>query len=120
MLIQIREGCIKKGDSIMSCNSGKKYDIFEVGLLHPECVPLKQLSAGQVGYVFTNMKDATEANIGDTFYKENFKVQALPGFKLPKPMVFAGVYPDDPAEFIKLKNSLQKLILTDPSVTVQP
>ncbi len=64
------------------------------------------------------MKDATEANIGDTFYKENFKVQPLPGFKLPKPMVFAGVYPDDPGEFIKLKNSLQKLILTDPSVTV--
>jgi translation elongation factor EF-4 len=64
----------------MSCASGKKYDVFEVGVLHPENTPLKSLKEGLIGYVVTNMKAAGEANVGDTYYKEHHKVTPLPGF----------------------------------------
>ena len=64
----------------MSCSSQKKYEVFEVGILHPENYPLKSLSTGQVGYVYTNMKNAKEATVGDTFHLEGHPVDALPGF----------------------------------------
>lgn len=119
MLMQVRGGSVQKGDCIVSCDSGKKYEVFEVGILHPENTPLKSLRAGLVGYVVTNMKSAGEANVGDTFFREGHRVAPLPGFAQANPMVFAGIYPDDPAEHTKLRASLEKLCLTDPSVTMQ-
>lgn len=66
----------------------------------------------------TNMKTAQEARIGDTFHKENYPVDALEGFQPAKPMVFAGIYPEDINDYITLEKSIYKLALTDPSVTI--
>jgi GTP-binding protein LepA len=80
MLFEVRSGKLKKGDSIFSCAFGKRYEIFEVGIMHPEFFPLKELTSGMIGYLLTNMKQANEARIGDTFHLMSEPVPALPGF----------------------------------------
>ena len=78
----------------------KKYDVFEVGILNPEMSPKQFLTAGEVGYIFTNMKVVSDARVGDTFYKSNdAEPEPEPGFKEAKPMVYAGLYPDDPEDY---------------------
>jgi len=72
--------------------------------------------AGQAGYIFCNMRGIKEANTGDTVYQTNHKVVPLPGFSKCKPMVFAGVYPMDQSEHPQLRNSLERLLLNDPSI----
>lgn len=89
-----------------------------MGILNPEEKPQKLLSSGQVGYVMTNMKTAQEARIGDTFYIEGSQVEPLEGFQPAKPMVFVGIYPEDPNQYGNLEKSIYKLSLTDPSVTI--
>ena len=76
-------------------------------------------TAGQVGFVIAGMKSTKEARVGDTFYHIHSPVEALPGFKAAKPMVFAGIYPIDASELEKLQDAIQKLTLNDASVTVQ-
>ncbi|MEE6512782.1 hypothetical protein FKM82_020001 [Ascaphus truei] len=74
--------------------------------------------AGQVGYLIAGMKEVQEAQIGDTLYLQKQPVEPLPGIKLAKPMVFAGMYPVDQSEYNNLKSALEKLTLNDSSVTV--
>jgi GTP-binding protein LepA len=77
-------------------------------------------TTGQVGYVIPNMKTSKEAYIGDTFFLTNTKTSnALPGFKAPKPMVFASLYPIETGDFEKLVTAVEKLTLNDSSVTVK-
>ena len=66
------------------------------------------------------MKSVKESRIGDTFCRENFKVEPLPGFKPAKSMVFAGIYPEDIDQYLDLEKSIYKLALTDPSVSIAP
>ncbi|CAG8597876.1 2266_t:CDS:10, partial [Cetraspora pellucida] len=118
-LMAIVNGKLQKGDKIVSAYSGQKYEIADIGIMHPEQVPTGYLHAGQVGYVICNMKVATEAHIGDTFYHLKSPVDPLPGFEPAKPMVFAGIFPIDTNEFTKLDESIAKLTLNDASVSVQ-
>ncbi|KAK9768668.1 Translation factor guf1 mitochondrial [Basidiobolus ranarum] len=118
-LMAIKEGRVQKGDKVLSVHSGNKYDVMEVGIIHPERTPTKALHAGQVGYIVINMKVATEAHIGDTFCHQKQSVEPLPGFVPVKSMVFAGVYPVDTNDFTKLEESITKLTLNDSSVTTQ-
>lgn len=74
--------------------------------------------AGQVGALKCNMKSLTEAHIGDTFRLKDSTVKPLPGFKVAKSMVFAGIYPIDQSQFPELRNALEKLTLNDNAVTV--
>ena len=97
-------GELKKTATIVSCSSGKTYQVFEVGLLQPEVTSHNSLTPGQIGYVISNMKHVKQASIGDTFYRIGQKVVAEPGFKPAKPMMFAGVYPLDGEDF----NALEK------------
>ncbi len=76
--------------------------------------------AGQVGYMFANMKNASDACMGDTIYHQDNPVPALPGFKEAKPMVFAGLFPGDQTDYSSLKGALEKLLLNDSSVQVNP
>jgi translation elongation factor EF-4 len=76
------------------------------------------LTAGEVGYIFANMKLVSDARVGDTFYKGEATVEAEPGFQEARPMVFAGVYPDDPDDYGSLEKAIHKLALTDPAVTI--
>lgn len=102
-LFQVKSGELKKGMTLTSCASGKSYQVFEVGILHPELTEQEFLTVGQVGYVLSNMKEVAEARIGDTFYKAGVRVDAEKGFEPAKPMVYAGVYPLDPDDFTLLE-----------------
>ncbi|KAJ8589176.1 translation factor GUF1, mitochondrial [Rhizopogon salebrosus TDB-379] len=118
-LVSIQDGIIQKGDRIASCHTRRKYEITEVGVMHPEEVPTSSLQPGQVGYIACNMKESSEAHIGDTLYRVGVPVDPMPGFQPSKAMVYAGVFPVDSNDFIKLEESIRRLTLTDRSVTVQ-
>ncbi|KZT71393.1 GTP-binding protein lepa [Daedalea quercina L-15889] len=117
-LVNVQSGVLKKGDKIASCHTRKKYDVVEVGIVHPEEEPTTCLRPGQVGYIACNMKDSTEAHVGDTLHRVGELVEPMPGFKPAKAMVYAGVYPVDSNDFNKLEESIRRLTLTDRSVEV--
>jgi translation elongation factor EF-4 len=78
------------------------------------------LHTGQVGYFLSNMKSISDAHVGDTFFDEKIPKESIipfPGYESPKAMVFAGIYSEDPDDYEELEKSLQKLCLTDGSVT---
>jgi len=118
-LISIQAGVLRKGDRIASCHTRKKYEITEVGIMHPEEIPTESLNPGQVGYIACNMKQSSEAHIGDTIHRVGEIVEPMAGFQPTKAMVFAGIYPIDSNDFPKLEESINRLTLTDRSVTVQ-
>ncbi|XP_056625925.1 translation factor Guf1, mitochondrial [Triplophysa dalaica] len=112
-------GRVSRGDKIVSAYLGKTYEVNELGVLRPDEHPTETLYAGQVGYVIAGMKEVKEAQIGDTLYLQKQPVEALPGFKPAKPMVFAGMYPVDQSEYSALHSAVEKLTLNDSSVSVQ-
>ncbi|OZJ06882.1 hypothetical protein BZG36_00235 [Bifiguratus adelaidae] len=117
-LMSIKDGVLRQGDKIQSVHSGQKYDVTELGIMHPEQTPTKQLYAGQVGYVVCSMRSASEAKVGDTFARVGSRVEPLPGFEAAKAMVYAGIFPVDTNDFQKLDESIKKLTLNDSSVSV--
>lgn len=119
VLIALKDGSITTGDSIMLAQTGKRYDVLEVGLMLPDRVQTKALYAGQVGYLIAGMKNVTEARVGDTIHPAKKEVEPFPGFRPAQPMVFAGIYPVDSSEFDSLRDALEKLTLNDASVTVE-
>ncbi|KAM9470909.1 translation factor Guf1, mitochondrial isoform 1-T1 [Clarias gariepinus] len=117
--IALFSGQVCKGDKIVSAHLRKTYEVNELGILRPDEQPTARLYAGQVGYVIAGMKEVKDAQIGDTFYLQKQPVEALPGFKPAKSMVFAGIYPTDQSEYPSLRSAVEKLTLNDSSVTVQ-
>ncbi|TBU65331.1 GTP-binding protein lepa [Dichomitus squalens] len=119
-LMSIQGGVLRKGDKIASCHTRKKYEVTELGIMHPEEVPTDCLRPGQVGFVACSMKESGEAHIGDTFHRVGQLVEPMPGFKPAKAMasVYAGIYPVDSSDFLKLEESIKRLSLTDRSVEV--
>ncbi|XP_051715935.1 translation factor Guf1, mitochondrial [Ctenopharyngodon idella] len=117
--IAVFGGRVSRGDKIVSAHMGKSYEVNELGVLRPDQHPTETLYAGQVGYVISGMKEVKEAQIGDTLYLHKQPVEALPGFKPAKAMVFAGMYPMDQSEYTALRSAVEKLTLNDSSVTVQ-
>lgn len=97
LLLRIKEGSVKAGDRVMLKSTSRWYEVQEVGVMHPEPELVQRLSAGQVGYIICNMKQAVEARVGDTLVADA-AIAALPGFKAPLPMVYAGIYPMDSSE----------------------
>ena len=120
-LCKVENGVIKKGDKVKFVQTGMEYTADEVGVLKMDMVPSKQLSTGEVGYIISGIKNATEVKVGDTVtHIENPCKNAIEGFQEVKPMVFAGVYPIDPNDYENLRASLEKLQLNDASLTFQP
>ncbi len=118
---RIMNGTIKKGDDIRFFNTGGEYSADEIGVLQMDQVPKKQLSAGDVGYVITGIKESKEVKVGDTItLKENPCEIGIDGFEDVKPMVFAGIYPIDNDDFEDLRDSLEKLQLNDASLVFEP
>jgi len=116
--VAVVNGKIQKGDKISLMHSQKSYEVTELGIMHPDEVITNILYAGQVGYIYANMKSTREATVGDTIHHLNNPITALPGFRPAKPMVFAGLFPNDQSEYGDLKRALEKLVLNDSSVTV--
>ena len=120
-LCKVDNGVIKKGDKVKFVQTGMEYTADEVGVLKMDMVPTKQLSTGEVGYIISGIKNATEVKVGDTVTHIDAPCKhAIEGFQEVKPMVFAGVYPIDPNDYENLRASLEKLQLNDASLTFQP
>ena len=120
-LCKVENGIIKKGDKVKFVQTGMEYVADEVGVLKMEMVPTQQLSTGEVGYIISGIKNATEVKVGDTVtHVINPCKKAIEGFQEVKPMVFAGVYPIDPNDYDGLRASLEQLQLNDASLTFQP
>lgn len=118
---KIENGSIRKGDKVKFFNTGMEYDADEVGVLKMDMVPRDMLTTGEVGYIISGIKDATEVKVGDTITHVNRPcTKAISGFQEVKPMVFAGVYPIDPVDYENLRSSLEKLQLNDASLTFSP
>ncbi len=118
---KIVSGSIHKDEEVLFVNTRKRYHADEVGVLKMELSPRKELKCGDVGYIVSGIKTATEVKVGDTITTvANPCEKAIEGFEEVKPMVFAGVYPVETEDFEQLRASLEKLQLNDASLTFQP
>ncbi len=118
---KILNGTIHKGDLVKFVNTGKQYNADEVGVLKLHLSPRDSISAGNVGYIISGIKNSTEVRVGDTItHVDNPCQAAIEGFQEVKPMVFAGVYPIEPEDFENLRSSLEKLQLNDAALTFTP
>ena len=118
---KVQNGSIKKGDKVKFFNTGMEYDADEVGVLKMDMIPRAEMGTGEVGYIISGIKDAKEVKVGDTItHVAKPCEKAISGFQEVKPMMFAGVYPIDPADYENLRASLEKLQLNDASLSFQP
>ncbi len=118
---RIYNGTINKGDAIKFVNTGGEYSADEIGILRMDMEPRDKLMAGDVGYIITGIKKSSEVKVGETItLKDNPCTEAIQGFEDVKPMVFAGIYPLDSADYEDLRDSLEKLQLNDASLIYEP
>ena len=118
---KIVNGTIKSGENVLFVNTERQYKADEVGVLKMDLSPRQTLGCGDVGYIVSGIKTATEVKVGDTITSvERPCTEAIAGFEEVKPMVFAGVYPIETEDFELLRASLEKLQLNDASLSFQP
>ncbi len=118
---RILNGKLKKGDKIKFIHTGKEYFADEVGVLKMDLSPKAEISAGDVGYIITGIKNAKEVKVGDTLTLINNPTQeVIQGFEDVKPMVFAGIFPIHTDDFEELRDCMEKLQLNDASLTFAP
>lgn len=121
ILMRVVEGKIRKGMKIRLHNTGKVYEVDGIGWQSPKPIPCDELGAGEVGFLFANIKNVADAQIGDTIMDEARRApEALGGFQEIKPMVFAGLYPVESHEHTLLREALEKLRLNDSALTIEP
>ncbi len=119
--IRLTEGTVKKGDKILMMNTGKNFEVEEVGVFGKDLIPKAELIAGEVGYIIAGIKNVSDTKVGDTITNYNNPTQeALPGYKEATPMVFSGIYPADGAKYEDLREALAKLKLNDASLLYEP
>lgn len=119
--LRIKNGSIKKGELVKFMNTGKEYHADEIGVLGLDLLPRDTLSAGNVGYIISGIKNAREVKVGDTLTSKVRPCEtAIKGFEDVKPMVFAGIYPVDTEEYEELRTSMEKLQLNDASLVFEP
>ena len=118
---KVLNGTIHKGDLVKFVNTGREYDVDELGILKLNLEPKANVSAGNVGYIISGIKNSAEVRVGDTItHTARPCDKAISGFQEVKPMVFAGVYPIEPEDFENLRTSLEKLQLNDAALTFSP
>ena len=118
---RIINGEIKKGQKIQFIATGKTYFADEIGTLKLKQEPKKSITAGDVGYLITGIKEAKEVKVGDTLTgADNPTQEMIEGFEEVKPMVFAGIYPVDTEDYEELRASMEKLQLNDASLVFVP
>jgi len=118
---RVINGTIRTHDHVKFVNTGADYDADEIGVLKLNLLPQNEISAGNVGYIISGIKNAREVKVGDTItHVDNPCKEAIAGFENVKPMVFAGIYPVDADDYEDLRSSLEKLQLNDASLTFTP
>jgi len=118
---KVQNGIIRKGDKVKFFNTGKEYEADEVGILKLKMVPTEEIRTGNVGYIISGIKTASEVKVGDTItHRDRPCSTSIAGFEEVKPMVFAGLYPVEADEYEDLRASLEKLQLNDASLVFEP
>ena len=119
---KVKNGSIRKGDKVKFFATGMDYEVEEVGVLKMKLVPTQEVGCGDVGYIITGIKSATEVKVGDTITHlgKDACAEAIAGFEEVKPMVFAGMYPVDASKFEELRAVLEKFQLNDASFVYEP
>jgi GTP-binding protein LepA len=121
VLFRIIEGTIKKGTKIRFFNTGREYLVEMIGVNRPRPTPIDSLSVGEVGFLTASIKTVADVQIGDTITEAARPVDTpFPGFQEVKPMVFAGLYPIDSAQYEDLRDAMDKLRLNDASFFYEP
>ncbi|RJP60507.1 MAG: elongation factor 4 [Candidatus Auribacter fodinae] len=119
--IRVFSGTVHKGMMIRMMKRDTVFEVLEVGVFRPKGMPVKQLAAGEVGYVIANIKQPQDISIGDTITDNKMRAAtSLPGFKILQPMVFCGMYPVDTNDYELLKDALEKLQLNDSAFHFEP
>ncbi|MFY9805688.1 MAG: translation elongation factor 4 [Pseudonocardiaceae bacterium] len=119
--IRVMDGRITPRDRIRMMSTNATHELLEVGIISPDQKPCDGLGVGEVGYLMTGVKDVRQSRVGDTVTSErNGATVALPGYRTPKPMVFAGLYPMDGSDYPELRDALDKLRLNDAALTYEP
>ncbi|MBI4652811.1 elongation factor 4 [Candidatus Kuenenbacteria bacterium] len=134
--VRIVDGKIKKGDQIEFMGTKKQTEALEVGIFKPNLFQKDKLETGEIGYIATGLKDIKSCKVGDTIIKSKIKnlsraeprdqkskiveIKSLPGYKEAKPMVFAGLFCKDGSDYLKFREALDKLKLTDASLFYEP
>jgi GTP-binding protein LepA len=120
-LVRIVDGTLAKGDKMKVMSTGRSHLVDRVGIFTPKKKDLKELRAGEVGYVIAGIKDITGAPVGDTLTLHNHPAEeALEGFKTIKPQVYAGLFPISSEEYENFRDALSKLSLNDASLFFEP
>jgi GTP-binding protein LepA len=119
--VRVVDGSIKSRDEIYFLGSKVGDSCIETGVMKPKWVPAKELGAGEIGYIATGLKDVRQARVGDTIVSRDKRneVEALAGFEVPQPKLFAGLYPAEGDDFPELREAIEKLQLNDSSLQVQ-
>lgn len=118
---RIFDGKVKAGDEILLMNAGKKYEVTEVGVMAPGHVPVKMLSAGDVGYILASIKQVKDARVGDTItLADDPTDEKLPGYKKVQSMVYCGIYPAEGEKYEAVKDALEKLQVNDAAFIFEP
>ncbi|MBR4150090.1 MAG: translation elongation factor 4, partial [Firmicutes bacterium] len=118
---RIFDGSVKTGDTILLMNTGKSYDVTEVGVNAPFQTPVAELSAGSVGYICASIKQVKDARVGDTItLKDRRAAEALKGYKKVQPMVYCGIYPTPDEKYENVKDCLEKLQVNDAAFVFEP
>jgi GTP-binding protein LepA len=121
ILARVMEGRLRKGQKIRLWSNGQVFEVDGLGYQAPKATPCDELAAGEVGFLFANIKTVSDAKIGDTIVDhENPASEPLPGFEEIKPMVFAGLYPVESHEHGLLRDALEKLRLNDSAFSFEP
>ena len=119
--VRVIDGTLSPRERIQMMSTKATHELLEIGVSSPEPTPSKGLSVGEVGYLITGVKDVRQSKVGDTVTNnQRPATEALPGYTDPKPMVFSGLYPIDGSDFPELREALDKLKLSDASLTYEP
>ena len=119
--VRVVDGALAHRDRILMMSTKATHEVLEVGVISPEPLPSKGLGVGEVGYLITGVKDVRQSRVGDTVTLVSRPAQHnLGGYRQPNPMVYAGLYPIDGADFPELREALDKLQLNDAALTSEP
>ncbi|ACU75900.1 GTP-binding protein LepA [Catenulispora acidiphila DSM 44928] len=119
--VRVVDGHLTKRERIAMMSTGATHELLEIGVISPEPTSSQGLAAGEVGYLITGVKDVRQSKVGDTVTTQNKgALEALGGYKEPKPMVFSGIYPIDGSDYPELREALDKLQLNDAALVYEP
>ncbi len=121
VMVRVIDGTIRKGQKVRFMATGRDYELTEMGVFAPHATPLTELGPGEVGFLAANIKSVVDTKIGDTITDAvHPATEPLPGFKDVKPMVFAGIFPTDSAQYEDLRDALSKLHMNDAAFVFEP